>query len=556
MSKPLWGTAFLVCCACLCCLSAGVASVQDTARVVVVATTDVHGRVMHWDYERDREAPWGLSRAATVVDSLRRTYPGQVVLVDAGDLLQGNPFAAYFATVRRVRPHPIVEAMNVLGYDAAVPGNHEFDFGLEFLERSTADAKYRIVAGNVFRLPQRTFLYLDGATVERGTVRVGIAGFTTPGVMVWNGGHLVGRVVVEPILPHADRSLRELQARGAHLKVVLIHSGLDGVSSYDTAGVGAENVAAALAGLGVKPDLVVVGHSHRRLRDSVIEGVHFVQPDPWARSLSVVHVLLTGDSSAGNWKVDRIAGELVPLQNVVPDPRVAGRFAPFHEEVRAWVLRPIATTRERWSAQYARVEDTPIIDFINRVQQSVTGAQLSATAAFNVEAGFGPGPIRLGDVAALYPYENTLKAVKIDGATLKWYLEKSALYFRTFRPGEPIVNDSVPGYNFDIVSGVSYSIDLSRPPGSRIRDLEYRGRPVTPADTFTLALNSYRQAGGGGYDRLRQLPVIYDRGESLRDLLVEAMRRAGELKTSDYFEPSWQLLPPQAREAARKAFSR
>lgn len=540
----------------LLCLSAGAAPAQDTARIVVVATTDVHGRVTHWDYESDREAPWGLTRAATLLDSLRRLYPGQIILVDGGDLLQGNPFAAYFATVRQADRHPIVEAMNTLGYDAVVPGNHEFDFGLEFLERATATAKYPIVAGNVFRLPQRTPLYRDGSIVHRGTVRVGIVGFTTPGVMVWNRGHLRDRIVVEPILPHADRSLKDLQLRGAHLKVVVIHSGLDGGSSYDTVGVGAENVAAALAGLAVRPDLVVVGHSHRRLRDSVIGGVHFVQPDPWARSVSVVHIVLTGDSVAGRWKIDRISGDLVSLQNVRPDPQVTGRFASAHEEVREWVSRPIATTRERWSAQFARVEDTPIIDFINRVQQSVTGAELSATAVFNVQAGFGPGPVRLGDVAALYPYENTLMAVKIDGATLEWYLEKSALYFRTFRAGEPIVNDSIPGYNFDIVSGVSYSIDLSRPPGSRIRDLKYRGRPVTPADTFTLALNSYRQAGGGGYDRLRWLPVIYDRGESLRDLLVEAIRRAGELRISDYFEPSWQLLPPEAREAAKKAFSR
>lgn len=524
--------------------------------MVLVATTDVHGRVMHWDYEADREAPWGLTRAATVVDSLRRAYPGRVLLVDAGDLLQGNAFAAYFATVRRVDPHPVVEAMNALGYDAAVPGNHEFDFGLEFLERATAAAKYRILAANVFRLPQRSYLYRPAAMVERGTVRVGVVGLTTPGVMVWNGGHLRGRVVVEPIVPHAERVLQELEAEGAHVKVALVHSGLDGGSSYDTLGVGPENVAAALAGLLVKPDLVIVGHSHRRLRDSVIEGVHFVQPDPWARSLSVVHVWLMGDSAAGRWRVDRIFGELVSLGGVRPDPAMTGRLSPAHEEVREWVSRPIAFTAERWSARYARVEDTPIIDFINRVQQEVTGAQLSATAAFNVQAGFGPGPIRLGDVAALYPYENTLKAVKIDGATLKWYLEKSALYFRTFKPGEPIINDSIPGYNFDIVSGVSYSIDLSRPPGSRIRELRYRGRPVMPADTFTLALNSYRQAGGGGYDRLNALPVIYDRGESLRDLLVEAMRRAGELRTSDYFEPSWQLLPKEAREAARRAFAR
>lgn len=523
--------------------------------VVVIATTDVHGRVTHWDYEFDREAPWGLTRAATVIDSLRRAYPGSVVVVDAGDLLQGNSFAAYFATVRPVEPNPVVAALNALGYDALVPGNHDFDFGLGFLERASSRAAYRVVAANVFRLPDRTPLFPGTAMVERGTVRVGIAGLTTPGVMVWNRQHLTGRARVEPILGHTERALEELRAAGADLKLVLVHSGLSGESSYDTVGVGAENAAVGLAYLRVKPDLVVVGHSHRRLRDSVIEGVHFVQPDPWARSLSVVKVVLVGDSAAGSWAVERIQAELVGLDRVPPDSAMSRRLALAHEEVREWVSKPLATTRERWSARYARVEDTAIIDFINYVQRQATGAQLSATAAFNVQAGFGPGPIRIRDVAALYPYENTLKAVKIDGATLVWYLEKSALYFRTFRPGEPIINDSVPGYNFDIISGISYVIDLSRPPGSRIRDLQYRGRPVLPTDTFTLALNSYRQAGGGGYDRLKDLPVIYDRGESLRELLIEAIRSRVALNPADYFEPSWKLVPAEAQAAARRVYA-
>ncbi len=526
---------------------------QDTARVVIVATTDVHGRVTHWDYENDREAPWGLTRAATVVDSLRRRYPGQVVLVDAGDLIQGNPFAAYFGTVQPVQPHPVIDALNALAYDVAAPGNHEFNFGLDLLERAVGDAAYAVVAGNIYRLPRDTLVYQRFVVIPRGEVRVGVTGFTTPGVMLWDRANVEGRVLVRPILPEAARTLARMDSAGLDLKVVLIHSGMGPGSSYDTTGIGAENVAGQLAALPVRPDLVVVGHSHRQIRDSVIDGVHFVQPESWAQGLAVAHVRLAKNAE-GSWRVTSIVGEQIPLDNVAPDPVVTRRLQSAHEQVRTWVGTPLAEMEEEWSARYGRVEDTPIIDFVNEVQRRVSGAQLSATAAFNTQARFLPGAIRLRDVAALYPYENTLKVVRIDGATLVQYLEHSARYFHIFRPGEPVINESVPGYNFDMVSGVSYALDVSRPPGSRVTQLTYQGQLVQPTDTFTLALNNYRQSGGGGYDMLAGLRVLYDRPESIRDLLVDWVRRAGPLRAADYFTDSWRVIPPEAAAVARRAF--
>ncbi|HXV86728.1 MAG TPA: metallophosphoesterase, partial [Gemmatimonadales bacterium] len=260
---------------------------QETAQLVVVATTDVHGRVTHWDYENDAEAPWGLTRAATVLDSLRLVHRGQVVLVDAGDLIQGNPFASYFATVQQTDPHPVVDAMNALDYDAAALGNHEFNFGVDVLVRALSRATYAIVSTNVYGLPRDSVAYRRTVIVERGGVRVGVVGLTTPGVMLWDRARVAGRMRVRPILPDAEDALSRLAEEGVDLKLVVIHSGMGPGSSYDTAGVGEENVAARLSQLAIRPDLVVVGHSHRRLVDSVINGVHFIQPEAWARSLAV-----------------------------------------------------------------------------------------------------------------------------------------------------------------------------------------------------------------------------------------------------------------------------
>jgi 2',3'-cyclic-nucleotide 2'-phosphodiesterase / 3'-nucleotidase / 5'-nucleotidase len=532
--------------------TAAPAQASDSAHLVIVATTDVHGRVLGWDYVRDAPAPGGLSRAATAIEAVRAQYPGAVVLLDAGDLLQGNPFATFFARQDHRQPHPIVDALNALQYDAATPGNHDFDFGVDLLRRAVGEATYHYVAANVEQISGGS-LFPATVVLQRGGVRVGVTGFTTPGVMVWNRAQLAGQVRVRRIAEAAPGALARLAQEGADLKVVVIHSGLGGESSYDTAGVGPENDAAALAAITPKPDLVIVGHTHREIRDTVIGGVHFVQPKSAAQSLSVVHVWLVKIGSA--WRVTSIRADLLPLGTVPEVPRFTRRLDAAHQAARLWAATALGTAGPGFDGRYARVQDTPLLDFINEVQRRTAGAQLSATAAFEVPAGLPEGEVHLRDVAGMYPYENTLRSVRISGQHLREFLEHSARYFRPYAPGQPVVNDSVLGYNFDVVSGVAYNLDLSRPPGQRVRGLAYEGRLVQATDSFTLALNSYRQAGGGGYAMLRGARVVYDRGENVRDLLVAEIRRARALDARAYYRASWQIVPPEARDAARAAFA-
>ncbi|MGH7548794.1 MAG: 5'-nucleotidase C-terminal domain-containing protein [Gemmatimonadales bacterium] len=533
---------------------------SDTAHLLIVATTDVHGRVLGWDYVRDAVAPGGLARAATILETLRAQYPDQVVLLDAGDLIQGNLFAAYFAAQDLQRPHPVVDALNAMQYDAATPGNHEFDFGLDVLGRAVEDATYRYLSANIFKGASDTLIYAPHAVIQRGGVKIGVTGFTTPGVMVWNRARVAGRVRVRPIEETAAPALRRLEQAGVDLKVVLIHSGLGERSSYDTTGVGAEHAALRLAGVVPRPDLVIVGHSHRELRDSVANGVHFVQPKHGALSLVAVHVWLVreegkGGTRRGPYRVASVRSDLIPLATVPEQPRLVRRFNPAHERVRAWAATPLGTAGPGFSARFGRAEDTPLLDFINEVQRRRAGAELSAAADFDLDAGLPEGEVRIRDVAGTYPYENTLRAVRISGAQLKAYLEQSSRYYRTYQPGGTVINDSVPGFNFDVVSGVIYNIDLSQPPGQRIRGLSFRRRPVAPGDSFTLALNSYRQAGGGGYTMLQGARVVYDRGESIRDLLADEIRKAGTLAAGAYYVPSWSITPAPARDAVRLAFA-
>src|SRR4051812_27612300 len=505
------------------------APAADTAHIVIVATTDIHGRVLGWDYVRDASAPGGLSRAATALETLRARYPGQVVLVDAGDLLQGNAFAAYYGHYDKRQPHPIVDALNVLQYDVVTPGNHDFDFGIDFLRRAASQATYRYVSGNILDDSGKV-LFPTTVILPRGAVKVGITGFTTPGVMLWDRAQLSGRARVRRIAEMAGGSLAALERQGADLKIALIHSGF-GESSYDTTGVGPENDAAALAAVTPKPDIVIVGHTHREIRDTVINGVHFVQPKNWVQSLSVVHVSMSRDSgAAGRWRVTGVHADLIPLATMPELPRLTQRLTAMHEAARQWAGTPLGTATPGFDARYARVQDTPLLDFINEVQRRRAGAQLSSAAAFDVQPGLPEGDVHQRDVSGIYPYENTLRAVRISGQQLREYLEHSARYFRTYEPGQPVINDSVAGYNYDVVSGVVYNVDLSRPAGQRIRGLAFEGKIVQPTDTFTMALNSYRQAGGGGYSMVARAPVVYDKGEDIRELLVDEIRRVRSLQ--------------------------
>src|SRR2546421_5917926 len=251
----------------------------DTAHIVIVATTDIHGRVLGWDYVRDAATPGGLSRAATAMETLRARYPSNLVLVDAGDVLQGNPFAAFYGRYDKRQPQPIVDALNALQYDVATPGNHDFDFGLPFLRRAANEATYRYVTANVEDSAGAP-LFPKTVMLARGPVKIGITGFTTPGTMLWDRAQLGGKVRVRRIASSAATALARLEGEGADVKIVLIHSGF-GESSYDTAGVGPEKDAAALAKGNPKPDLVIVGHTHREGRDMGVKGVPFFQAQKW-----------------------------------------------------------------------------------------------------------------------------------------------------------------------------------------------------------------------------------------------------------------------------------
>ena len=531
--------------------SLAVAQAPDSAHVVLVATTDVHGRATAWDYLADREAPGGLTRVATVVDSLRRRYPGQVVVLDAGDLLQGNPFASYAARPDRDGSNPIIDAMNLVGYDVVTPGNHDFDWGVPELERALADAAFPYVSANIFLVVRDSLLVRPYRVLRRGPVRVAVTGFTTPGAMVWDREQLRGRLRVGRIEASA-RATFDAMRRTSELVVALSHSGIAGGSTYDTTGVGAEHAAGSFATLRARPDVVIVGHSHGEIRDSVIGGVHYVQPRPYAAGVVVVHVDLARPED-GAWAIKGIRSDLVNTRDVPPSALLEQRLRPAHDSVRAWLKAPVGNGVAPMPASAARAGPTPLLDWMLETFRRRGGAQLSAGPVYDLSAGLPGDTIRRRDVRRLYPFENTLRTIRVTGEQLRAYLEHSAEYFRVDPAGRVSLNEAMAGYDFDIVRGARYDIDLRQPVGSRITGLSVGGRPVEPQDTYTLAINSHRQAGSGGYGMIAGAPVVSNKGESIQDLLEDEIRRRppdpGTIAPSE-----WRIVPEVSAVAVREIY--
>jgi 2',3'-cyclic-nucleotide 2'-phosphodiesterase/3'-nucleotidase len=442
-------------------------------------------------------------------------------------------------------PHPVIAAMNAVTYDAVVIGNHEFNYGLATLNRAIRQADFAMLAANVYT-PDGKQPFRPWAVSTRRGIKIAIVGATTPGSMLWDRDNLAGRLVIRDIVPEVRTAVRDARDAGAVVVIVVVHSGLNEPSSYDTVstGVPSENVAARLAHEVPGIDLLVYGHSHKEMADTVIAGTLLMQPRNWASSVAIAHLGI--ERHNGHWRVGSKRSTVVATAHHRENPTVVAVTQEGHRATLTYATTAIGTTSVPWRADSARVAPTPLIDFILDVERRASGAQLASTAAFSLDASLPAGPITVARLSALYPYDNTLRAVRLSGAQLRAYLEQSARYFRRNADGSVDVDPSIPGFNYDIVAGVDYTIDVSRPVGERITTLAFNGRPVAPTDTFTMALNNYRQTGGGGFAMLRDAPVVYDKQLEIRQLLIDEVQRKGTLSPSDYFHPNWRIVPAAA----------
>ncbi|MFG2078180.1 bifunctional metallophosphatase/5'-nucleotidase [Nonomuraea maritima] len=545
-----------------------------TVTITVMGTSDLHSNVLNWDYFKDaaysdaQGNAVGLAKVSSLVNKIRAERGADhTLLFDSGDTIQGTPLAYYYAKVEPItetgETHPMAKAMNAIGYDAVTLGNHEFNYGLPLLATWVKQMRAPVLGANAVdattgKPAYQPYVIKTMKVKGEKPIKVGVLGLTNPGVAIWDKANVEGRLRFTDLVESARKWVPEIRRAGADVVVVTAHAGDDGMSSYGEE-LPVENASAMVAEQVPGIDAVLFGHAHndvpQRFVTNKVTGqqVLLSEPGRWGNRLSTLDFQLA--KQRGKWVVTGKSSTTLATNTVPEDPKIVKLLKPQHDTTVGYVNEVVAKSAEQLSAAESPYKDTPILDYIQKVQEETvkqalpdnTLPVLSIAAPFSRSAVFPAGDIRVRDVAGLYVYDNTLLAIKLNGAQIKDYLEYSAKYFNQLAPGAPVDLATLtnaggtPDYNYDQLSGVSYDVDVAKPVGQRIANLTYQGQPVTADQEFIVAINNYRQSGGGGFPHVTGAEVVYNAQVEIRQALIEYATAQGTIDPADFAVANWRL---------------
>jgi len=557
-----------------------------TARVVVAGTSDLHGFVRSWNYDSDEPDPRvGLAKVATLVRALRSRYGDErVLLLDAGDTLQGTPMM-WFAAKGRLPagPHPMASAMRELKYTAAALGNHDVEYGFDVLDSFTSTCGFPVLASNASG--PRADGMVEGLIVDTvavpvepsttsgapRTVRVGVIGLTNPGIPVWTKLVVDGRLDVGDLVSAATATAIGLLAAGADLIVVTAHSGTCPFSSYGDVVPWLENAATVVAEQVPGVAAVLAGHAHANVPELRVErpdGTVAVVTEPscYGQRLSVIHLDLA--DTDGRWQVVAAAAQTLDTVGAAEDARVVAAVDVPHRATRVLLTTRVGELDADLDLSGPLWRPSPPMELLARVAGRAALAGMGHAAPKKLRGVVGvvskvyrggvlrAGVVRARDIGTLYRFDNRLVTVALTGLQLRGYLDWSARFFKPtvdpsadpellLRAPVPDAPFGLPDYDFDVAVGVgsllTYDIDVARPAGVRVRRLMVDGVEVADADVFAVVLTEYRHNGSRDYPYVRTAEVLWRSEGYLRELVEEYVRTVGVVDVASLIRPGWRL---------------
>ncbi len=529
----------------------------DPVRITVIQTTDIHGRLAAWDYFRGAPADLGLVRVAAHVRAARQDNP-HLLLIDNGDSIQGSPLAYYYAEVKADEPNPVIQTMNAMGYDAMTVGNHEYNFGLDVLQRCRREARFPFLSANTYRTDRPDQPFFEPYIVRQyGPVRIGVLGLTTRNIPNWETPANYAGLEFRETLQEAVRWVKVLRDQErVDAVIVNTHEGYEAdLETGQPNGSGYENAAWAILQQVPGVDVLLTGHAHENIPPRLVNGVLTAQGHRWAEHL--VQLDLVFRKQGKRWTLAEKTGRNVPMKGP-EDPAVAALVEPAHAATLRWLDETIGTAEDDLSAEGVYVRDNPLLDLVHTVMREHTGAQMSMAAYLpGRPLTIRQGDIKVRDIYALYVYENTTVTLGLSGKDVAAALEHAAGVYdqAEWDPGQQLLRlGQAPNfrmYNFDTLSGADYAIDPTRPAGERLRYLYYQNRPIDPAAEFTVAVSNYQAVGGGHYDMFQRGRRIAFDSTDIRTLIIQHIRRKGRLAPE--CDHNWHLaVPVELRLAARR----
>ncbi|PEI84884.1 bifunctional 2',3'-cyclic-nucleotide 2'-phosphodiesterase/3'-nucleotidase [Bacillus toyonensis] len=575
---------------------------ESTVNLRILETSDIHVNLMNYDYYQTKtDNKVGLVQTATLVNKAREEAKNSV-LFDDGDALQGTPLGDYVANkindpknpVDPSYTHPLYRVMNLMKYDVISLGNHEFNYGLDYLNKVISKTKFPVINSNVYKddkdnneendqnyfKPYHIFeKEVEDESGQKQKVKIGVMGFVPPQVMNWDKANLEGKVKAKDIVETAKKMVPKMKAEGADVIVALAHSGVD-KSGYN---VGMENASYYLTEVtGV--DAVLMGHSHTEVKD-VFNGVPVVMPGVFGSNLGIIDMQLKKVS--GKWEVQKEQSkpQLRPIADskgnplVQSDQNLVNEIKDDHQATIDYVNTAVGKTTAPINSYFSLVQDDPSVQLVTNAQKwyveklfAENGQYskykgipvLSAGAPFKAGGRNGAtyytdipaGTLAIKNVADLYVYPNTLYAVKVNGAQVKEWLEMSAGQFNKIDPKEtkeqPLVNIGYPTYNFDILDGLKYEIDVTQPAKydkdgkvvnantNRIINMTYEGKPVADNQEFIVATNNYR-GSSQTFPGVSKGEVVYQSQDETRQIIVKYMQETPVINPAA--DQNWTFKP-------------
>lgn len=493
-----------------------------TKSISVLETTDLHGVILPYDFIEKEKLDVSLASTYTYLKQVRANQD-VTILLDNGDNLQGQPEIYYYNFIDTISPHLGAEVMNYMNYDAGTVGNHDIEAGHAVYDRLVRDYKFPLLAANAVDIKTGEPYFKPFAIINKDGIRVAVFGMVTPAIPTWLPEELYKGIEFKDMVETAKKWMPVIMEEKPDLVIGLFHSGWDGArDEYKANTPMNENGSAAVAYNVPGFDVIFTGHDHRIANEKFVnvngDTILILNGGSKSEKIAQAEIVISSRKTNGK-KTKKITGQIINVVDYKPDYEFIEKFSPQHKTVDEYVNREIGNSSATISSRDAYFGSSAFVDMIHLVQMEITGADISFAAPLSFDVSIPKGPITVGDMFKLYRFENFLYTMSLSGDEIQKYLEFSysewlntmnspgdlLLKLRTDKDGKPLLTNGKAwfrnqSYNFDSASGIDYTVDVSKPEGSRVLISGFtNGKPFEKNKTYKVAVNSYRGNGGGGH---------------------------------------------------------